>query len=436
MLTPDIIGLIIFALCIVLFVWNKLPIAVTALLGLAAMVIFGVVNFTDGFRNFGCTTVLLIASMMVVGRATFQTGLAQLIGMKVLNLARGNERVVVILATTVTAVISAFIANTAIMAIMIALLAGVCIKNKNIHFMNLILPVAIGSVLGGALTLVGSTPQLVAQGLIEEFLGVGNGFNFFSFIIPVGIILAVLIVYVACVGYPLGKRIWGNRPEYNQCPIGDEENTVPEKTDPKKLRIMGVIFVLTIVMFVSNDFIVQVIPYFNIGLASLISALACILTGCITFKESVKSIDWNIVLWFGACLGLAVGLNQSGGGELLATGFLSLFGTELSPIILYIIFIVLTVVMTVFISNTTVLTIVLPVVFSITASLGYNTLSFATGLCIASSISIATPIATVPMGMALVAKYRFLDFVKYGGPLTIVAVIVLIIVVPLICPLL
>ncbi len=87
-MSPDILSLIIFGICVVSFIWNKLPISVTALLGLTAMVLTGVVSFSDGFKNFGTSTIVLICAMMVVGKATFNTGLAQIAGERKLSALR------------------------------------------------------------------------------------------------------------------------------------------------------------------------------------------------------------------------------------------------------------------------------------------------------------------------------------------------------------
>ena len=84
--------------------------------------------------------------------------------------------------------------------------------------MNVIMPVSIASVIGGAVTLVGSTTQLTAQGIVEEYLGVGNGFAFTTFLIPGGLIAVILVVYTGFIGYPLGKKIWGKRSEYTLEP--------------------------------------------------------------------------------------------------------------------------------------------------------------------------------------------------------------------------
>ena len=433
-MSPAILSLIIFAICVVLFIWNKLPISVTALLGLTAMVLTGVVSFSDGFKNFGCSTIVLICAMMVVGKATFNTGLAQVVGEKVIGLARGNERLIVIIATALTAVASAFLSNIATLAIMISILTGICAGNKNVKFMNVILPVSMAAVLGGAATLIGSTTQLTAQGILEEYLGAGNGFTFSTFIIPGAIIIAVLVVYAGFIGYPLGKKIWGNRPEYNET-LANESNEDLPTPDKKKMIIMSVIFILTVIMFVLCDQIKLIIPNFNIAMVSIISALACILTKCIDHKAAIKSVNWTLAIWFCASLGMAAGLEKSGGGELLANWFIGLFGENISPFALYAAFLILVVVMTQFLSNSTVLAIILPIVFSLTGNMGLNTFSYAVGLTIAGAMAVATPLANTTIGMSMVAKYKFSDYFKYAGPMTLLAMLILLFLVPVIWPL-
>lgn len=431
-MSPAILSLIIFGICVVLFIWNKLPISVTALLGLIAMVLTGVVSFSDGFKNFGCTTIVLICAMMVVGKATFNTGLAQLVGEKVIGLAHGKERLIVIIATALTGVASAFLSNIATLAIMISILTGICAGNKKVHFMNVIMPVSMAAVIGGAATLIGSTTQLTANGILEEYLG--YGFSFSTFAVPGFLIVFVLVIYAGFVGYPLGKKIWGNRSEYNITPVSDEKES-EVKPDSKKMKIMAVIFVITVIMFVFCDQIKTIIPGFNIAIVSLLSALACLLTGCIEHKAAIKSINWTLAIWFCASLGMAAGLEKSGGGELLANAFISLFGENVTPFALYFAFLILVIVLTQFLSNSTVLAIVLPIVFSLTTNMGMNTFSFAVGLTIAGAMAVATPLANTTIGMSMVANYKFSDYLKYAGPMTLIATLILLFLVPVLWPL-
>ncbi len=433
-MSPEVISLIIFAIVVVLFLWNKLATSTVALLGLTAMMLTNVVTFEDAFKNFGSSTVLLICAMMVVGQATFNTGLAQLVGNKVISLAHGNERFIIIFSTAITAIISAFLSNIATLAIMISIITGIASSNDKVRFKNVIMPVAMAAVIGGAATLVGSTTQLTANGLLEDELGVGKGFDFFTFAVPGFIIVAALVLYAGFIGYPLGKKIWGNRDGYDFVPVSKEGDS--DKVYPKsKMIIMAIIFVATLVMFVKAEDIAKEIPAFNVGVVALISALACVLTGCITHKDALKSVNWNLAIWFCACLGMAAGLKSSGGSELLAKWFIGLFGNGVSPLMLYIALLALVVVLTQFISNSTVLTIVLPIAFPILDSMGYSKYAFSVGLTIAAAMAVATPLANATIGMSMVADYKFSDYLKYAGPFTIIAMIILIILVPELFPL-
>ena len=244
----------------------------------------------------------------------------------------------------------------------------------------------------------------------------------------------VLVLYAGFVGYPLGKKIWGGSDDYTYFPISKEEKEEKEYSKGKMI-VMAVIFVITLILFVIADTIKEYIPAFNVGVVALISALACVLTGCITHKDALKSINWNLAIWFCACLGIAAGLNSSGGGELLATWFIGLFGDNVSPFALYAAFLVLVVVLTQFLSNSTVLTMILPIVFSITENMGYNTYSFSIGLTIAAAMAVATPLANTTIGMSMVANYKFSDYLKYAGPMTLIALVILLFLVPVLFPL-
>lgn len=436
-MTAASISLIIFAICVVLFIWNKIPMSVTALMGVTAMILFNVCTFSQGFKNFASSTIVLICAMMVVGRAAFDTGLAQLVGNKVIGLAKGNERLIIILGTLITGLISAFLSNIATLAIMISIMTSVCASNDKVRFKNVIMPISMAAVIGGAATLVGSTTQLTGQGIVETYLGEGNGFDFFTFIIPGFIILVTLVIYVGFIGYPLSKKIWGGREDYNKCPVMDEDAESVTKAEYKKSKviIMAIIFILTLVLFVLAEYIAEFIPNFNIAIVSILAALACVLTGCITQKNAIKSINWNLAIWFCSSLGIAEGLNVSGGGEILANWFIGLFGKDMSAFTLFVAFVLFVIILTQFLSNSTVLTMALPIAIPLTMELGYNPFPFAVGMTMAAAMAVATPLANTTIGMSMVAEYKFSDYFKYAGPATLISFILILVIVPMLWPL-
>ena len=205
----DVISLIIFVVCIFLFIWDKLPMATTAIIGCAAMVLCGVCDFKTAFGSFSSSTVILTIGVMVVGAAIAETGLAETIGKWIIRISKGSETKLIAGTYLVSAALSAFLTNSAVLAIFIPIIMGLSKSNERIKAKNLIMPIAYGCVIGGASTLVGSTQQMTAQGLLEE-----NGlrlFKTFDFTLVGGVILVLGLLYCLFVGRKLGEKIWGKK---------------------------------------------------------------------------------------------------------------------------------------------------------------------------------------------------------------------------------
>lgn len=433
-------SLIIFGFCIVLFVSEKLPMATTAILGSALMVVFGVASFADVFGQFASSSVILVISVMVVGQAMFDTGLARLIGSGILRLTGNSEKRILLIATTVCSLISAFMSNVATLAMFISVLYNLNTQRQRVDLRNLLLPVAMGSVVGGVCTLIGSAPQMVAQGLLEE--AVGKGLGFFDYAI-VGIFLVIaLVIYVYFIGYPLGKRIWGNRAlsEEELAEIGameqsasleqsryDGETPAQRKRRRTKMWIMAVIFVLMGIFF-----FLEPVP---IAIVGALAALACIVTGCINQKEALKRISWSSVGKLAGCLGIMQAVNKSGGGKLIAQAVFAVIGYEIPPELLFILMCALTMLLSEFLTNSTAVLIVLPMAISVAPEMGLNIHSFAMGITLASSVALATPLSCTPLTMITGYGYRFRDYVKYSLPLDLIQLILIIVLVPLFFPL-
>jgi Na+/H+ antiporter NhaD and related arsenite permeases len=157
---------IVFVLCvllslIVLFVIDRIRIDLVAILGLLALMFGGILTPSEAVAGFGDTTVVLIASLMIVGDGLFQTGVAAWIGNKLGQIAGQSEpRIIVILMTTV-AVLSAFISSTGTVAIMLPVAVSLA-QRAGISPSRLLLPLAYAALIGGMLTLIGTPPNLIA----------------------------------------------------------------------------------------------------------------------------------------------------------------------------------------------------------------------------------------------------------------------------------
>jgi len=185
---------IVFVLCvllslIVLFVIDRIRIDLVAILGLLALMFGGILTPSEAVAGFGDTTVVLIASLMIVGDGLFQTGVAAWIGNKLGQIAgRSEPRILVILMTAV-AVLSAFISSTGTVAIMLPVAVSLA-QRAGISPSRLLLPLAYAALIGGMLTLIGTPPNLIAA---EALTAAGRPpLGFFSFT-PVGLTVLLTV---------------------------------------------------------------------------------------------------------------------------------------------------------------------------------------------------------------------------------------------------
>lgn len=413
----DVISLIIFLFCIVLFIWEKLPMATTAILGCVLMVVFGVCDFKTAFGQFSSPTVILTAGVMVIGLSLSETGLAAAVGRWIVRVARGSETMLIAGTYLVAAAMSAFLTNSAVLAIFLPIILGLAQSEKQIKSRNLIMPIAIGCVLGGASTLVGSTQQLTAQGLLED-AGLCT-FHTFDFT-PVGSVVVLFgCVYCLSVGRRLGEKIWGSREE-------DTDFVLPEaETDgsKRKMVIMALIFGMTVLLYITE--------WVPIAVTSTLAALLCIITGCITQKKAVMGINWNIVGRLAGCLGIAKAIEAAGGTALIAAAFRRIIGTEVNPYLLFCLLVLLSQGMSELTVASTGLMMLIPILAAIAPEMGLDPYPYALGITLASGCALATPLASSTLGMSMAAGYRFNDYFRHNIYLDICSYVIIITLIPL-----
>ena len=171
----------------------------------------------------------------------------------------------------------------------------------------------------------------------------------------------------------------------------------------------------------------------SIEVSACIGAIVLVLTGVISEKEALKSIDLKVVFLFGGSLTLAKALDTTGAGELIADKIVGLLGSDPSPILL-VIFIV-TCVLTNFMSNTATTALMIPIAVSLANNLGADPRAVVIATVIAGSCAYATPIGMPANTMVVgLGGYKFKDYVKSGLPLILVSFVICMILLPILFP--
>lgn len=420
------IGLIIIGICVVLFITEWIPSWITGLLGCTLMVLLKVATFEEAFSGFSSSIVWLLFGAIIIGISMFDTGVAQLIGRNVIRLSCGREKLFLLISITVGGIMAAFLANTAVLAMFLVIIESVCRASPDMKRKNLTLPMSLAVMYGGAMTLIGCTPQLTANGIMQKLTGVEMGM--WDLTRPGVLIFIVFIIYTMLFGYKRGKKIWSDRPETSmQLNSEDADRIMHKEYDKKKIIIMLVVVTFMMVFYVG--------AWITTVMTAMISALLCIIFGLTEVKGLVKKIDWSTLVFLAGCLGLGNALQVSGGGDIVASGFSKLLGDIVNPFVIFALLCFLCLFISQFITNSAAIMIVLPIALPICTAYGFNYMPFTLGITFAGSFAAMTPLAAAQIAMCAVAGYKFSDYFRFTLVLTIITYIAILVFVPLFYPL-
>ena len=185
--------LIILLISAILFVSGKVRSDLVALCALLALLLCQVLTPAEGLSGFSNTTVIMMIGLFIVGGGIFQTGLAKMIGSKVMTLAGNSELRLFLLVMVVTSAIGMFVSNTGTVALMLPIVVSMAAAAGSSP-RRLLMPLAFASSMGGMMTLIGTPPNLIVS---DTLANAGyQPLGFFSFL-PVGLVtLVVGILYL------------------------------------------------------------------------------------------------------------------------------------------------------------------------------------------------------------------------------------------------
>ena len=413
------ITLLFLLFAIVMFMWEKIPLGLTSMIVCVGLVVTGVLEWQTAFAGFIDSNVILFVAMFIVGGALFETGMANKIGGIVTHFAK-TERQLIVAIMVIVGVMSGFLSNTGTAAILIPVVIGIA-ANSGYSRSRLLMPLVFAAAMGGNLTLIGAPGNMIAQSGME---GIGLKFGFFDYA-KVGVpILIVGIIYFAFIGY----KFLPNKE-------GSDEGIFDESKDfshvPKwKQYLSLVILLLTLVGMIFEEQL-----GIKLCVIGCIGALALMVTGVISEKDALASIDLKTIFLFGGTLSLAAALEQTGAGELIAEKVIGMLGDNPSPYVLTFVIFMLCCVMTNFMSNTATTALMVPIGISIAQGMGADPSAVLMACVIGGSCAYATPIGMPANTMVVTAGgYTFKDYAKAGVPMILVATVVSMILLPIFYP--
>jgi di/tricarboxylate transporter len=246
-----VLGILVGA--VALFISEKFPIDFVALLVLGTLLVLGLVTPQEGFSGFSNPATVTVAAMFVLSAGLQKTGATGAIGQLMVRFGRSYFTALVVIMGTIT-VISAFVNNTAAVAVFIPLVMVVANRRK-IAASRLLIPLSYASQFGGVCTLVGTSTNLLVSAISAE-AGYGT-FSMFEFsrmgliLFAAGVCFFLLFsrwllperqAQELAVTYQLGEYITEMRIGNNSPLIGKSvlESRLGEEHDVTVLRLLHV----------------------------------------------------------------------------------------------------------------------------------------------------------------------------------------------------
>lgn len=419
-MSPSTITLLFLLFAVIMFVLEKIPLGVTSMIVCIGLVVTGVLDVKTAFAGFIDSNVILFVAMFIVGGALFETGMANKIGSLVTKFAK-TERMLIIAIMVIVGVMSGVLSNTGTAAVLIPVVIGIAAKSGYSRS-RLLMPLVFAAAMGGNLSLIGAPGNLIAQSALQE---IGLSFGFFEYAIVGAPILIAGILFYATIGY----KLLPNKKSSDGDSIFDEVRDFSNV--PKWKQVLSlIILILTLIGMIFEEEI-----GIKLCVTGGIGALALILTGVISEKEALKSIDLKTIFLFGGTLSLASALSSTGAGEMIANKVISMLGENPSPYLLTLIVFLLCCTLTNFMSNTATTALMVPICLSIAQGMGADPRAVLMACVIGGSCAYATPIGMPANTMVVGAGgYTFMDYVKAGLPLIVIATVVSMIILPIAFP--
>lgn len=420
-MSPATITLIFLAFAIVMFVTEKLPLGLTSMIVCVGLVLTGVLEWKDAFSGFIDSNVILFVAMFIVGGALFETGMANKIGGLVTKFA-GSERKLIVAIMIIVGIMSGFLSNTGTAAILIPVVVGIAAKS-GFKRSKLLMPLVFAAAMGGNLSLIGAPGNMIAQSTLSE--ATGEAFGFFEYAIVGFPILLAGIIFYATVGFKL-------LPNHE---VTDEDDSAYAADDfsnvPKWKQVLSLVILIATLLGMIFESQIGI----KLHITGCVGAILLILTGVISERNAIKSIDLKTIFLFGGTLSLATALQSTGAGQKIADVVIGCLGENPSPYLLTFVVFIICCVLTNFMSNTATTALMAPICLSIAQGMGADPKAVLMACVIGGSCAYATPIGMPANTMVFgIGGYKFNDYVKSGLPLILIATVVSMIILPIAFP--
>lgn len=417
------------------WITEAVSISVTALLPLLLFPLFKVMPIADVGANYGSPIIFLFFGGFVLALALEKVNLHKRIALTIIKKTGSTPNRVILGFMIATGFMSMWISNTASTVVMLPIALsvikllindddGFTKKDKNFA-LSVMLGIAFSANAGGIATVIGTPPNSVLIGLLENEFNIEISFLKWMIIgLPFSIIL-IAIIYLVMVKwfFPCSGLVFNTEKDFIE-----NEHKKLGKTSAREKQVL-IIFGITVFLWIFRTVINNLIP--NLGLSdTMISMFGALLLFAIPHNLKrgefilewidTQKLAWGILMLFGGGLALAKGMSATGIVDVVAN---TIATSNISILVMASLLIILMLFMTELMSNVALTAVLAPVVAGIAMGLDIPLLYLLIPVTIASSCAFMLPMATPPNAIVFASGYiKVSDMAKVGFILNLISV--------------
>jgi sodium-dependent dicarboxylate transporter 2/3/5 len=431
------------------WITEAIPIAVTSLLPIILFPLSGGLSISETSSSFGHRYIFLYLGGFILALAIEKWNLHRRIALKIISLIGTNVRKIILGFMVATSFLSMWISNTATAVMMLPI--GIAIvkqmsnlkstdKKENIIFgKSLMLSIAFSASIGGIATLIGTPPNLVFAGILQEIYNVEISFlKWFIFGLPISILLIIISwLYLTRIAFNFKQKEF----KEGEIEIKNELNKLGKISYEEKVVLS--VFILTGMAWISRSFLLNIfIPSLDDTIIALICGVSLFLLKTKNkngFKERIMNwedavkLPWGVLLLFGGGLAIAEGFQSSGLANWIADNLTKLNGFSL--IIILMVVIAAVNFLTEITSNLATIAMLLPILAPTAIILDVHPFILMVAATLSASCAFMLPVATPPNAVVFGSNYlKISDMVRVGILMNLISIIIILIMVYYILP--
>lgn len=390
----------IIAFLVTLWTNEALSLGVVSLLPIVLFPAFDILNTKATTINYGHPIIFLFLGGFLLAIAVERTGLHVYISNKILKLFPNTSRGMIFSLVITSGLLSSVLSNTTttLLLIPIAIFLTDNVKLK----MRFALAIAYGASIGGILTPIGTPPNLILLGIMQEHnMELITFFQWIWMVLPLVILMSISVSLLLSIGMQDIKMT---------------QKIYTKVLDKSQKKVIYLMFILIALLLVNAP----IKPYWGgLGLSEsgILLGFGLMLFmppfNILSWKEDSIKIPYEIIFLFGAGFSIAKAFSSIGLANEVASYLISI--TDLSPLLLILSVATLITFTTEITSNTALISIILPVIYSVAEQTGINTTLFMMVATICASYAFMLPIATPPNAIAMSSGViNVKDMMKYG----------------------